>query len=86
MNQQQNQSQGGQSQRQGSQSGDPSRQQEQGLPDKVGQGDHLIDEDDGIPGSGQDAGAPRGRQQEQSDSNRAQQDAPSRTGSDSEQI
>jgi hypothetical protein len=85
MNQQQNQSQGDQSQRQGSQSGDRGQQQ-QGLPDKVGQGDHLIDEDDGIPGSDQDAANVDGRQQEQSSPDRAQQDDPSRTGSEAERI
>ena len=84
MNQQQNQSQGGQSQGQGQNQG--RGQQQQGLSDPGGQGKHLIDEDDGIPGSDEDAGAERARQHEQSDSNRKQQDDKPRTGSEAERI
>lgn len=84
MNQQQNQSQGAQSQRQGQDQG--RGQQQQGLPDPAAQGEHLIDEDDGIPGSDEDAGAERSRQLEQSDSNPDQQDDKPRTGSEAERI
>lgn len=84
MNQKQNQSLGGQSQGQGQRQG--AEQQQQGLPEPGVQGEHLIDEDDGIPGSDEDAGAERARQLEQSDSNRHQQDDQPRTGSEAERI
>jgi hypothetical protein len=85
MNQQQNQSQGSQSQRQGSRNPEPDQQQ-QGLPEQSGQGPHLVDEDDRIPGSDPDEATDVVRQLEQSDSNRSQQDDKPRTGSEAERI
>lgn len=84
MNQQQNQSRGEQSQRQGK-SGEPD-QQEQATPEPGSQGEHLLDEDDGIPGSEQDPDTSNSRQLEQSEIARKQQGDQPRTGSDDERI